>query len=297
MDRCPHIETDRLFRAPRRAAFFRNRPANAPLEGADFRAEDRRDERPALFDFGHESCVFNILHVRFRQFRRFRHPLRLRRAEDGRPVHASPASRFILQNKQSTCAPAIRKDIFDFSRARGRMGQGPRAEPPAGLRPSRSSAREAVGRGTPPPQCSALSARRLRIRREIRIVGHEFRKHAVRPAEPDLQRVFAASAANRVRVGRSFDVVFLDQRAHRGVATQVRADPARGDLASEFRLAIGAQALNREILQRRPAVRPVPLLTALRQRRPQAAWREQLPPNGRSRRAASSGVATPKASG
>src|SRR5208337_4259443 len=98
---------------------------------------------------------------------------------------------------------------------------------------------------------------------------------AVGPAKPDLQRIFAAAPDRRAGVRRPGHVVLLREHAESGVTADVGRDPASRDFAREVRLGVGSKALDREILQGRPAVGLVPLLTGFCERRLETAGPEQ----------------------
>src|SRR5208337_931962 len=80
-----------------------------------------------------------------------------------------------------------------------------------------------------------------RMRREIRILGHQLGEHAVGPSESDLQRIFAAPAATPVRP--LLDIVLLDQHSGRRVAQSILADPAIRDFARQIALSVKIYAL------------------------------------------------------
>src|SRR5262249_21140233 len=102
---------------------------------------------------------------------------------------------------------------------------------------------------------------------------HEhFAQDPIRPAETILAGVFAATTSER-----GIDhVVFLHQLASTEIGGDNIVYPARGDGSSEVALAVVGQPLYGNPLQRRPAVRSVPLLTRFDRRGDESARFQQL---------------------
>src|SRR5208282_583147 len=113
-----------------------------------------------------------------------------------------------------------------------------------------------------------------RMRREIRILGHQLGEHAVGPSESDLQRIFAAPAATPVRP--LLDIVLLDQHSSGRVSQNIRADPAVRDFAGAVGLSVKIPPYDCQILQPRPAVRLIPLLAGRRRGRAESSGFEQF---------------------
>src|SRR4051812_45282344 len=94
----------------------------------------------------------------------------------------------------------------------------------------------------------------------------------VGPPESILRVVFASARP----LGRVEDVVFLHHAARGLVGTLVQLQPAPTCLVREIRATIPTYALDREPLERRPAVRPVPLLPRAEIGRHEAAGLEEI---------------------
>src|SRR5271166_5894782 len=152
---------------------------------------------------------------------------------------------------------------------------------PKKLRKSRLLAPASFTPPTAGPFAGVPGAPPLRVRRRRRskfgILGHQLCEHAVRPSEADLHRIFPAAAGASDLARAALDIELLEKRARARVGLNIGSDPAARDLAGEIPLAVSLEPLDRHILQRRPTVRPVPLLTGLVNRRGDAA-RLQEPP-------------------
>src|SRR5205807_9736002 len=109
-----------------------------------------------------------------------------------------------------------------------------------------------------------------------RIQRQELARHAVGPAEAVLQRVLAAAA----RTVGVHHVVLLEQFAALAVGARHIHRPAARNLLGERRLSVGVESGHRDPLQRRPAVRRIPLLAGIAGGRDHAAPLEEAPSRG-----------------